>query len=59
MCTSGHGSLRIPKLGGQLCSTGIDWGGDAKNFIIVVIIAWPEKFDFVLVPEHDVTGILT
>ena len=27
--------------------------------IIVVIITWPEKFDFVLVPEHGVTGILT
>ena len=27
--------------------------------IIVVIITWQEKFDFVLVPEHDVTGILT
>ena len=27
--------------------------------IIVVIITWLEKFDFVLVPEHDVTGILT
>ena len=26
--------------------------------IIVVIITWPEKFDFVLGPEHDVTGIL-
>ena len=26
--------------------------------IIVVIITWPEKFDFMLVPEHDVTGIL-
>ena len=30
------------------------------NFIIiVVIVTWPEKFDFVLVPEHDVTNILT
>ena len=28
-------------------------------FILVVIITWPEKFDFVVVPEHDVTGILT
>ena len=28
-------------------------------FIIVVTIAWPENFDFVLVPERDVTGILT
>ena len=31
----------------------------ASALIIVVIITWPEKFDFVLVPEHDVTGILT
>ena len=28
-------------------------------FIMVVIITWPEKFDFVLVSEHDVIGILT
>ena len=27
--------------------------------IIVVIITWPEKIDFVLLPEHDVIGILT
>ena len=30
-----------------------------RFFFIVVIITWPQKFDFVLVPEHDVTGILT
>ena len=24
--------------------------------IIVVIITWPEKFDFVLMPEHDVSS---
>ena len=30
-----------------------------QDIIIVVIITWPEMFDFVLVPEHDVTGILT
>ena len=29
------------------------------QLIIVVIITWPEKFDFMLMPEHDVTGILT
>ena len=27
------------------------------GFIIVVIITWPEKFVFVIVPEHDITGI--
>ena len=31
----------------------------AYLIIIVVIITWPEKIDFVLVPEHDVIGILT
>ena len=30
-----------------------------ESLIIALIIMWPEKFDFVLVPEHDVTGILT
>ena len=30
-----------------------------KLFINVVTVTWPEKFDFVLVPEHDVTCILT
>ena len=29
------------------------------SITIVVIITWPEKFDFLLMPEHDVTGILT
>ena len=29
------------------------------GLIILVIITWPEKFDFVLVPEYDITGILT
>ena len=29
------------------------------DIIIVVMIMWLEKFDFVLVPEHDITGILT
>ena len=33
--------------------------GGIRVFIIVVMITWPEKFDLVLVPEHDVTGILT
>ena len=35
------------------------WKKVSNNFIIVVVITWPEKFDFVLVPEHDVIGILT
>ena len=47
----------IPKLFNNL---GINLGLRqlfAVYVIIVVIITWPEKFDFVIVPEHDITGI--
>ena len=39
----------------------IDYVSQKKKtlIIIVVIITWPEKVDFVFVPEHDVTGIFT
>ena len=46
------------ELGLQACKL-LAWNTKHNLLIIIVIIMWPEKFDFVFVPEHDVTGILT